>query len=200
MKVSIVSQLVQILSAWLLGFASGFLYDGFRVLRRESGKKALAAFLDVLFCVSVCLALFVAGMSAGEGSLSIAMIAFLLLGFMCYVFLLSGAVFGFLSRLFAKIKPLFSPLKKISDVLKKTTESAAKKALHWLMNKHGGKESEKTEEKSAGGHCDYGDPRLWNVQSDIGIGTAGEGRELKRSARKRDSRGTAGAKKHNGAD
>ena len=200
MKVSIISQLVQILSAWLLGFASGFLYDGFRVLRRESGSKALSALLDILFGVSVCLALFIAGMSAGEGSLSLAMMVFLLLGFLCYVFALSGAVFGFLSRLFAKIKPIFLPLKKISAGLKKTTESAAKKALYWLENKRGGKESEKTEEKSAGGHSDYGDPRLWNVQPAVGVGTAEKSRELKRKARKRDSRGTAGAKKHKRAD
>lgn len=73
MWIDVSKQLLQIGVSWLTGFAAGFAYDVFRVLRRRLKASSL---FDGLFCLAVLFALFTLGMSAGGGSLHIFMIAF----------------------------------------------------------------------------------------------------------------------------
>lgn len=169
MKISISSQLVQIALSWLLGLASGFLYDAFRVIRRESSAKALAAFLDTLFCLIVCFALFVAGMDAGEGSLGLFMLIFAFIGFCCYMLLLSDRVFSFLHRTFCKLKAY---IKKILSPVKKAFASIEKKLKNIFSEiggrakKRGGQNNAQEKTGHNSGYCDYGDDGLWRVQPD----------------------------------
>lgn len=179
MKISILSQLTQIAMSCLLGGSFGFLYDTFKVFRREGSRKSYSAFMDALFCIIVCFALFVMGMSVGEGSLDLAMLAFTAVGFCAYIYLLSDRVFAFLQQMFGKIKrafeKAFSPLEKI---LKKIAEMAKKlfsnigdwfrirnilKQINVLKRDRGGQPD--GEEKNSGncGACNYGDDSLWGI-------------------------------------
>lgn len=174
---------MQICLCWLLGLASGFLYDAFKVLRRESKGKALSSFLDALFCFIVCFALFIAGMGTGEGSLGLFMLGFAFIGFCCYMFLLSDRVFGLLRRIFSIIKSrvaaVCSPLRKNFENFKKMVKKLFSKIAEWFRIKsifaQGTKRKQKSGEKSNGeekseyncGHRNYGDDSLWHIQSDI---------------------------------
>lgn len=181
MKTSIDTQLVQIGLCWLMGFFAGFLYDAFRVLRRESDWKVLTAFLDIIFCAAVCFSLFIIGMSAGEGSLSATMLVFALIGFACYMLVLSRAVFKLFHRAFLCIKPLLSPIKKSFTAVSKTTKSVFSKGVYWLKEKlaprkkDGEKANEKTENEDNSGRRNYGDPDLWSSQPAFGNSTAAQG-------------------------
>lgn len=182
MKTHISTQLMQIALSWLIGLASGFLYDAFKVLRRESGAKALSAFLDALFCLIVCFALFTAGMSAGEGRVGLTIPVFALTGFACYMCLLSDTVFSTLRRVFRKLKAcigkVVSPIGKIIRALKKRLRSTFSKSAKWLKTesaagkcrirkrKAGGKADGAEKNKHDSGYCDYGDDSLWHIQSD----------------------------------
>lgn len=169
MKISISSQLVQIALSWLLGLASGFLYDAFRVIRRESSAKALAAFLDTLFCLIVCFALFVAGMDAGEGSLGLFMLIFAFIGFCCYMLLLSDRVFSLLHRAFCKLKAIvkkaLSPIGKVLGFLKKKLKNIFSE-IGGRIEKRGGQDNAQEKTGHNSGYCNYGDDSLWHVQSD----------------------------------
>ena len=167
MKISILSQLMQIVLSGLLGFAFGFLYDTFKVLRRNSGGKAFSAFMDALFCITVCFALFITGMSAGEGSIDLAMLIFAGIGFCGYILLLSDRVFSSLHRAFGIIKQVlakvFSPIEKI---LKKLFSKAgdAFKQRKAQRHKHGGQRDAKEKNDCDCRSCNYGDDSLWSVQ------------------------------------
>ena len=169
MKISISSQLVQIALSWLLGLASGFLYDAFRVIRRESSAKALAAFLDTLFCLIVCFALFVAGMDAGEGSLGLFMLIFAFIGFCCYMLLLSDRVFSFLHRAFCKLKAIvrkvFSPIEKIFNYLGKKLKNIFSE-LSTKIKKCGGQNHVQEKIGYNSGYCNYSDDSLWHIKPD----------------------------------
>lgn len=183
MKTSISTQLMQICLCWLLGLASGFLYDAFKVLRRQSKGKAHSSFLDALFCFIVCFVLFIAGMDAGEGSLGFFMLVFALVGFFCYMFLLSDSVFRLLHRIFSIIKSrvaaLCSPIRKNLRNLKKMVKKLFSNITEWFRMKNIFEQRKKQKQKSGGksngeekniynsGHCNYGDDNLWHVQSDI---------------------------------
>lgn len=168
MKISILTQLTQICLCWLMGMAAGFVYDAFKVLRRESGVKALAAFLDALFCIAVCFAMFVIGMSAGKGSIGISMITFALLGFACYVVILSGSIYKILKRAFRGLRSvlsaIFLPFRKIRDKLAETTESARGAVVQWLKRKREDKSSENAETEHSGAYRNYGDDDIWSIQ------------------------------------
>ena len=182
MKTNISTQLMQIALSWLIGLASGFLYDAFKVLRRESSAKALSAFLDALFCLIVCFALFTAGMSAGEGRVGLTIPVFALTGFACYMCFLSDTVFSTLRRVFRKLKAcigkVISPIGKIIRALKKKLKSGFSKTADWVENrravgkprirkqKAGGKSDGAEKNKHDSGYCDYGDDSLWHIQSD----------------------------------
>lgn len=183
MKISVSTQLVQICLCGLLGLASGFLYDAFKVLRRESKSKALPAFLDALFCFVVCFALFIAGMRAGRGSLGLFMLAFAFIGFCCYMFLLSDIVFGLLHRIFSIIKScaalVCSPIRKNFEILKKMVKKLFSNITEWFKIKNifaqHAEQKQKSGEKFNGreknkhncGHRNYCDDSLWHIQSDI---------------------------------
>lgn len=182
MKISILSQLMQIALSLLLGFSSGFLYDTFKVLRRNSGGKAFSAFMDALFCLVVCFALFVMGMSAGEGSLDLAMFVFAFAGFGCYMLLLSDRVFASLHRAFGKIKSgiakAFSPIEIVINKLAETAKMLFSKIIDRFRiksifmrgtarkRKLGGNPDGEGKSEHNSGHCNYGDDSLWRVQSD----------------------------------
>lgn len=169
MKISISSQLLQIALSWILGIASGFLYDAFKVIRRESSRKALSAFLDMLFCLIVCFALFVAGMDAGEGSPGLFMLIFAFIGFCCYMLLLSDRIFSFLHRVFCKlktyIKKVLSPVKKALTFIEKKLKNIFSE-IKSRVKKHGGQNNAEEKIGHNSGYCNYGDDSLWHVQSD----------------------------------
>ena len=158
MKTEIASQAVRIVLCFLMGLASGVLYDAFRALRRESSLRALTSVLDAFFCAAVCFSLFVIGMSAGEGSIDIAMLAFAALGFGAYMELFSNAVLSLFRRLLGLIK---KPFVKVFSALSEMTKTVLAKAVYWYRNKRGGEKHEKAESSAPCSHCDYGDADLW---------------------------------------
>ncbi len=125
MEIDVSRQLLQIGVSWLTGFASGLVYDIFRVLRRRLKASSL---FDGLFCLAVLFALFTLGMSAGEGSLHIFMLAFFCLGFASYMLLLSDVVLALLNKIAQLIAALFAPMllimKKTGAVVKKLFSNA----------------------------------------------------------------------------
>lgn len=125
MEIDVSRQLFQIGVSWLTGFASGFVYDFFRVLRRKLKASSL---FDGLFCLAVLFVLFTLGMSAGGGSLHIFMLAFFCLGFASYMLLLSDVVLTVLNKIAQLISAMLSPavklVKKISAVVKKLFSKA----------------------------------------------------------------------------
>ena len=67
MEISISHQLIQAASSLFLGAAAGFLYDFFRVVRHRTHSKAVTAVTDLLFWLITGLALFLLGLSLGQG-------------------------------------------------------------------------------------------------------------------------------------
>jgi hypothetical protein len=61
------AQFAETLSAFMLGAASGALYDLFRVIRERIRLRAVTAVCDLLFCIAAGLSLFALGMTIGEG-------------------------------------------------------------------------------------------------------------------------------------
>lgn len=183
MKTSVDTQAVQISLCFLMGLASGIIYDAFRALRRESTWRVLPALLDTVFCAAVCFALFIIGMSAGEGSLSITMLAFALVGFACYMALFSNAVLGLFRRVLLRIKKILYPLKKYFSAVSQMTKTALSKAVYWLKKqlalrkKNGGATLEKTKDTDDNGHRNYGDADLWRGQPFHNDASTAQGRK-----------------------
>lgn len=141
MEIDVSRQLLQIGVSWLTGFASGLAYDVFRVLRRRLKASSL---FDGLFCLAVLFALFTLGMSAGEGSLHIFMLAFFCLGFASYMLLLSDVVLTVLNKIMQAIAVLCAPIllimKKISSIAKKLFSKAGNWFKLRAQKKRKGKE------------------------------------------------------------
>ena len=95
MEISIPQQLLQAAASLSLGFAAGFLYDFFRVIRLRLKLKIVTLFIDLVFWLICGGALFLLGMSLGEGEVRIFMILLGLLG--------GGIYFASVSRLTQKL-------------------------------------------------------------------------------------------------
>jgi hypothetical protein len=67
MEIPISQQLVQAASSLFLGAAAGFLYDFLRVVRHRARSKTVTAVTDFLFWLFTGLALFLLGLSLGQG-------------------------------------------------------------------------------------------------------------------------------------
>ncbi|NMA24429.1 MAG: hypothetical protein GX936_02055 [Clostridiales bacterium] len=89
MEISISHQLIQAASSLFLGAAAGFLYDFFRVVRHRTRSKTVTAVTDFLFWVIVGIALFLLGLSLGEGRHRIFMHIIAILGGILYFCTLS---------------------------------------------------------------------------------------------------------------
>jgi ABC-type multidrug transport system fused ATPase/permease subunit len=89
MEISISHQLIQAASSLILGAAAGFLYDFFRVVRRRSHSKTITAITDFLFWLITGLALFLLGLSLGQGRQRVFMNIFAMLGAIIYFLTLS---------------------------------------------------------------------------------------------------------------
>lgn len=141
MEIDVSRQLLQIGASWLTGFASGLVYDVFRVLRRRLKASSL---FDGLFCLAVLFALFTLGMSAGGGSLHIFMLAFFCLGFASYMLLLSDVVLAVLNKIMQAVAVLFAPIllimKKFSSIAKKLFSKAGNWFKLRAQKKRKGKE------------------------------------------------------------
>ena len=129
MEIDVSRQLLQIGVSWLTGFASGLVYDVFRVLRRRLKASSL---FDGLFCLAVLLALFTLGMSAGDGSLHIFMAAFFCLGFASYMLLLSDVVLMFLNKIVQLIAAIFAPVVKFEEKISFIVKKHFSKAGNWF--------------------------------------------------------------------
>ena len=129
MGIDVSKQLLQIGVSWLTGFAAGFAYDVFRVLRRRLKASSL---FDGLFCLAVLIALFPLGMSAGGGSLHIFMIAFFCLGFASYMLLLSDVVLMFLNKIVQLIAAIFAPVVKFEEKISFIVKKHFSKAENWV--------------------------------------------------------------------
>ncbi|MCL2402043.1 MAG: hypothetical protein FWC90_05305 [Oscillospiraceae bacterium] len=92
MELTISQQLIEAVSALLLGVSAGFLYDILRAVRRRTDSKAVTAVLDFLFWVVAGVLLFAVGFLAGQGRQRV---------YMTVLAIISAAVyFCTLSRIF----------------------------------------------------------------------------------------------------
>lgn len=161
MEIDVSRQLLQIGVSWLTGFAAGFVYDIFRVLRRRLKASSL---FDGLFCLAVLFALFTLGMSAGGGSLHIFMLAFFCLGFASHMLLLSDLVLAVLNKIAQAIATLFAPIllimKKISAVVKKLFSKAGNWFKLRAQKKRKGKEKAVEEDTLHTGYSSDGAGRI----------------------------------------
>jgi len=89
MEISISHQLIQAASSLFLGAAAGFLYDFFRVIRHRTRSNTVTAVTDFLFWVIIGAALFLLGLSLGEGRQRIFMDIIAILGGILYFCTLS---------------------------------------------------------------------------------------------------------------
>jgi hypothetical protein len=89
MEISISHQLIQAASSLFLGAAAGFLYDFFRVVRHRTHSKTVTAVTDFLFWVITGIALFLLGLSLGEGRQRVFMNIIAILGGILYFCTLS---------------------------------------------------------------------------------------------------------------
>jgi hypothetical protein len=89
MEISISHQLIQAASSLFLGAAAGFLYDFFRVVRHRTRSKAVTALTDFLFWLICGLALFLLGLSLGQGRQRVFMDIIAILGGILYFCTLS---------------------------------------------------------------------------------------------------------------
>lgn len=158
MEISVRLQLVQLAVSFASGMALGFVYDILRVIRRRSGKNALA---DALFSLTVLTVLFVLGMSIGGGALNWAMAVFAALGFAFYMAVLSTVLLLLLNRaadMLAKlVKTCMKPVKKVINFLEKNAKSATDKLrtrYTMMKNAHGGDDHEENAQYNR--PCDYG--------------------------------------------
>ena len=163
MGIDVSKQLLQIGVSWLTGFAAGFAYDVFRVLRRRLKASSLFA-------------LFTLGMSAGGGSLHIFMIAFFCLGFASYMLLLSDLVLALLNKIVQLIAALFAPIllimKKAGSVVKKHFSKAGNWAKLRAQKRRKGKEKTVEEDtmhfrdsSDGAGRIRYTEPRRRDERS-----------------------------------
>lgn len=119
MQISVSLQLAQIAASVLLGFALGGLYDILRVIRRASGKNALA---DVLFGVAAIVSVFSLGMDIGGGALHIFMLCSVLLGTAMYMLLLSRIILKALDAVARAFGFIVRPVKKALEFFSKTVK------------------------------------------------------------------------------
>ncbi|MCL2408582.1 MAG: spore cortex biosynthesis protein YabQ [Oscillospiraceae bacterium] len=130
MELTISQQLIEAVSALLLGVAAGFLYDVFRVIRRRTGSKTVTAVIDFLFWVIAGVLLFAVGFLAGQGRQRV---------YMTVLAIISATVyFSTLSRVFVLLceklvdfillilKIITWPLVLLVRFLKKIAEMAKK--------------------------------------------------------------------------
>lgn len=174
MEIDVSRQLLQIGVSWLTGFASGFVYDIFRVLRRRLKASSL---FDGLFCLAVLFALFTLGMSAGGGSLHIFMIAFFCLGFASYMLLLSDVVLAVLNKIMQAIAAFLAPIllimKKTGTVVRKLFSNASNWFKLRAQKKRKGKEKAVEEDTlhfgdnaDGAGRIYYSEPRRRDERSE----------------------------------
>ena len=158
MEIQVRLQLVQLVVSFTAGMALGVVYDVLRVIRRRSGKNALA---DVMFSLVVLSVLFVLGMSIGDGAINWAMAVFAALGFAFYMAVLSTMLLILLNRIadmLAKlVKTCMKPVKKMKNFLEKNAKSATDKLrtrYTMMKNASGGDGHEENTQHNRS--CDYG--------------------------------------------
>jgi signal transduction histidine kinase len=129
MEISVSYQLLQAASSLALGAAAGFLYDIFRVVRRRARSIAVTTITDILFWLITGAALFLMGLSLGQGRQRLFMIVMAFLGATAYFVVLSplslivcnALADGFLFLLYCLSRPVvwgYRLFKKIHTFIK----------------------------------------------------------------------------------
>ena len=92
MELAVSFQLYQGSTALLLGFAAGLFYDVLRTIRHRIRRKAGALCLDILYWLTLGIALFAQTMIIGQGFLQVFMLLANFCGGLLYFFVLSAVV------------------------------------------------------------------------------------------------------------
>lgn len=98
MKLPLLGQLAQLMLGLGLGAALGLAFDVLRVPRRHVRSTVLRTLLDGVFCLLALGAVFLLGMTAGDGQVRLFLFAAIAGGWTCYFLWLSGHIFPQLER------------------------------------------------------------------------------------------------------
>ena len=93
MKLPLLRQLAQLMLGLGLGAALGLAFDVLRVPRRHARSAVFRALLDGAFCLLALGAVFLLGMTAGDGQVRLFLFAAIGGGWTCYFLWLSGHIF-----------------------------------------------------------------------------------------------------------
>jgi len=129
MEISVSYQLLQAASSLALGAAAGFLYDIFRVVRRRARSAVVTTITDILFWLITGAALFLMGLSIGQGRQRLFMFIIAFLGATAYFIVLSplslivcnALADGFLFLLYCVTRPFvwgYRLIKKLQTFIK----------------------------------------------------------------------------------
>ena len=99
MELAISLQLYQASTALLFGFAAGVFYDVLRTLRRRLKRSGWAVFLDILYWLTLSIALFAQTMTTGQGVVRIFMLVINFGGGVVYFIILSAKTRRILDRI-----------------------------------------------------------------------------------------------------
>ncbi len=125
MRIDPLNQLLCAAVSTLAGIGLGLLYDVFRTVRRRMQGRTVTVITDILFCMAVCLAIFLVGYTFGKGRTRGHMAAGACLGAAVYFLLLSTAVLRLLALLAALVRraaiTALLPVKLFLNLLKKIT-------------------------------------------------------------------------------
>lgn len=125
--ISLSQQFMEVAATLLMGLALGCLYDIFRLIRQHRGGVFIPVLCDVLFCLFAAAALFVHGMTVGEGELRLYMPFLALCGAILYFFIFGAefrSIFRKIAGVISKIvRWILKPLKKVAHHIKKYFEN-----------------------------------------------------------------------------
>jgi len=117
MEVGFQLQIYQASSSWLLGLSIGLYYDLLKTVRRRIGGRGVTLLFDLLFWLTVALALFVQTITVGQGGFRIFMVVTNALGALLYFWVLSGPISALLrnglDKLLKFIYFITAPVRKI---------------------------------------------------------------------------------------
>ena len=98
MKLPLLGQLAQLMLGLGLGAVLGLAFDVLRVPRRHVRSTVLRTLLDGAFCLLALVAVFLLGMTAGDGQVRQFLFAAIAGGWTCYFLWISGHIFPPLER------------------------------------------------------------------------------------------------------
>ncbi|MDR1821429.1 MAG: hypothetical protein LBQ91_03225 [Oscillospiraceae bacterium] len=116
-----------------VGLFCGVLYDFFRAVRRRVAGRAVGAVCDALFCAAACSALFLLGLTAGQGRQRVVFCVVAIIGGGLYGLFLSYYVLGAWSAVLGAVAAVLRFVKRALVCVFLTAYNILRKPIGWFL-------------------------------------------------------------------